>query len=73
MEHPRISRDPAIMMGKPCVTGTRLTVEHILRALSQGVSIDVVLEEYPRLKREDVLAAVAYAADYLRQEGLIAA
>lgn len=73
MEHPRISRDPKIMVGKPCIKGTRLTVEHVLRALSQGVTVDVVLEEYPHLTRDDALAAVAYAADYLRQEGLIAA
>jgi len=73
MEHPRISRDPAIMVGKPCIKGTRITVEHVLRALSQGVTVDGVLEEYPHLSREDVLAAVAYAADYMRHEGLIAA
>lgn len=73
MEHPRISRDPAIMVGKPCIKGTRITVEHVLRALSQGVTVDGVLEEYPHLTREDVLAAVAYAADYMRHEGLIAA
>lgn len=73
MEHPRISRDPAIMVGKPCIKGTRITVEHVLRALSQGVTVDGVLEEYPHLSREDVLAAVAYAADYMRREGLIAA
>lgn len=73
MEHPRISRDPAIMVGKPCIKGTRITVEHVLRALSQGVTVDGVLEEYPHLSREDVLSAVAYAADYMRHEGLIAA
>jgi uncharacterized protein (DUF433 family) len=73
MEHPRISRDPAIMVGKPCIKGTRITVEHVLRALSQGVTVEVVLDEYPHLTREDVLAAVAYAADYMRHEGLIAA
>ncbi len=73
MEHPRISRDPAIMVGKPCIKGTRITVEHVLRAFSQGVTVEVVLEEYPHLTREDVLAAVAYAADYMRHEGLIAA
>jgi len=73
MEHPRISRDPAIMVGKPCIKGTRITVEHVLRALSHGVTVEVVLDEYPHLTREDVLAAVAYAADYMRHEGLIAA
>lgn len=61
------------MVGKPCIKGTRIAVEHVLRALSQGVTVDGVLEEYPHLTREDVLAAVAYAADYMRHEGLIAA
>jgi uncharacterized protein (DUF433 family) len=73
MEHPRISRDPEIMVGKPCIKGTRITVEHVLRALSQGVTVEGVLQEYPHLTREDVLAAVAYAADYMRHEGLVAA
>lgn len=61
------------MLGKPCIKGTRITVEHVLRALSQGITVEVVLDEYPHLTRDDVLAAVAYAADYLRHEGLIAA
>lgn len=73
MEHPRIHRDPEIMAGKPCIRGTRVTVEHVLRALSQGVTVEALVEEYPHLTREDVLAAVAYAADYLRHESLIAA
>ncbi len=73
MEHPRITRDPEVMVGKPCIKGTRITVEHILRGLSQGVTIETLLDEYPHLVREDVLAAVAYAADYMRHEGLIAA
>ncbi len=61
------------MVGKPCIKGTRITVEHVLRALSQGVTVEGVLQEYPHLTREDVLAAVAYAADYMRHEGLVAA
>jgi uncharacterized protein (DUF433 family) len=73
MEHPRISRDPAIMVGKPCIKGTRITVELVLRGLSQGASVDDLLESYPRLTRTDILAAMAYAADYIGHESLIAA
>ncbi|MFC0632602.1 DUF433 domain-containing protein [Brevundimonas balnearis] len=73
MEHPRISRDPDVMVGKPCIKGTRITVELILRALSRGASVELIVEEYPQVSRDDVLAAMAYAADYLRQEGLVAA
>ena len=73
MEHPRISRDPEVMAGKACIKGTRLTVEHILRGLSKGSSIDDMVENYPRLTREDVLAAMAYAADQVEHKGSIAA
>lgn len=61
------------MAGKPCIKGTRITVEHVLRALSRGSSIELVLESYPRLTHADVLAAMAYAADYIGHESLIAA
>ncbi len=73
MEHPRISRDPAIMVGKPCIKGTRITVELVLRGLSRGASIEQMLEAYPRLTHDDILAAMAYAADYIGHESLIAA
>ena len=63
---PRVVRDPEIMLGKPTIRGTRITVEYILRMLAAGWSINDLLEEHPRLTREDVLAASAYAADHLR-------
>lgn len=72
MEHPRISRHPEIMIGKPCIKGTRITVEHVLRELSYGASVESVMADYD-LTAEDVAAALAYAADYLRHESLIAA
>ena len=65
MAHERIVCDPAIMLGKPVIRDTRLTVEHILRELSGGASIEELLREYPGLTAEDVRAAQAYAADYL--------
>jgi hypothetical protein len=57
----RVRADPRVMLGKPVIRGTRVTVEAILEKLAADVSIDEILGDYPRLKREDVLAAIAYA------------
>lgn len=73
MAHPRIKRDPKVMMGKPVVVGTRITVEHILRCLAAGDSIEHVLVNYPQLCLDDIRAAQGYAADYLAREGIAAA
>ena len=56
------------MMGKPVIRGTRLTVELILRKLSEGASEADLMEAYPRLTREDIQAAIRYAADTLAHE-----
>ena len=66
----RITADPAIMMGKPVVRGTRLTVEHLLEELAAGLSIDDLLASHPRLTREDLNAALAFAAESVRMERL---
>ncbi len=50
------------MLGKSVIKGTRITVEIILKKLSQNVSFDEILSDYPRLRREDIQAAIAYAA-----------
>ena len=73
MSHPRINRNSKIMMGKPVIAGTRITVEHILRCLAAGDSIEHVLQNYPHLVPEDIRAAQAYAADYLAHESILAA
>jgi uncharacterized protein (DUF433 family) len=73
MDHPRIKRDPKVMMGKPVVVGTRITVEHILRLLGAGDSIADILRNHPQLTETDIRAAQAYAADYLSHEGISAA
>jgi uncharacterized protein (DUF433 family) len=57
-----ISTDPAVMMGKPVVAGTRITVELILDKLAAGETVDQVLQAHPRLTRESVQAALAFAA-----------
>ena len=64
----KITTDPAIMLGKPVIKGTRITVELILKTLFEGASVEDVMDIYPHLKREDVLAALAYASDVLAHE-----
>ena len=61
-----IQTDPAVMMGKPVVAGTRITVELILEKLAAGETPEQILEAHPRLTRESILAALAYAAETLR-------
>jgi uncharacterized protein (DUF433 family) len=73
MAHARISADPAIMMGKPCVKGMRITVELILRKLGEGRSFADLLQAYPQLIEDDVRAALAFAADYVQHETVLAA
>lgn len=68
--HERIMRDPAIMIGKPVIRGTRITVEHLLRQLGGGLSPDQIIAELSHLTLEDVHAAQAFAAAYLAAEGI---
>ncbi|MFZ1642460.1 MAG: DUF433 domain-containing protein [Candidatus Contendobacter sp.] len=63
-----IVADPTIMMGKPVISGTRITVELILEKLAAGESIEQIVEAHPRLTREAVRAALAFASDVLRSE-----
>jgi uncharacterized protein (DUF433 family) len=58
----RISVNPSICFGKPCIKGTRIWVSLILDYLASGDSIDNVLENYPQIQKEDVLACIAYGA-----------
>ncbi len=73
MSHERITRDPKIMQGKPCIAGTRVPIDVILEDLSDGMSIHDVTQSYEGVTEEDVRAALEYAAEYLRQESVIAA
>jgi uncharacterized protein (DUF433 family) len=63
-----IISDPKIMMGKPVVAGTRITVELILEKLASGEPIEQIVEAYPRLTRDSVLAALEYANRVLRSD-----
>jgi uncharacterized protein (DUF433 family) len=69
----RIDIDPTIMLGKPVVRGTRITVEQLLRDCAAGSTIEEVANLYPRLAPDDVRAALAFAAEYLGREVVIAA
>ncbi len=64
----RIVVDPAVLVGKPVVKGTRLAVEFILGLLAHGWSEADILRNYPGLTREDILACLAYAQDRLQRE-----
>lgn len=64
----RIETRPDVMMGKPVVTGTRITVELILEKLAAGRTVEEILEAHPRLERGDVQAALLFAAESLKSE-----
>lgn len=68
MNHPRIEVNSEVLLGKPVIRGTRIPVELIVRKLSEGASEADLFSAYPRLTREDVHAALAYAADALAHE-----
>ena len=63
----RISINPKICFGKPCIRGTRIWVSLILDFMANGMSIEEILEEYPSLTREDIRAALAYGAEMSRE------
>ena len=63
MTHDRIHRDPNVMMGKPVIKGTRITVELLLRKCAGGLSFDDITADYPHITEADIRAALAFAAD----------
>jgi uncharacterized protein (DUF433 family) len=73
MLHERISIDPAVMVGKAVVRGTRITVEHILRETANGMTAEEIADHYPSVTPQDVKAALIYAADVMRAQAGVAA
>jgi uncharacterized protein (DUF433 family) len=69
--HDRIEIDPDVMLGKPVIRGTRVTVELVLRKLADGASESDLLDAYPRLTRDDIHAAMRFAADTLAHEDVV--
>jgi uncharacterized protein (DUF433 family) len=68
MEQPLIVSNPAVMMGKPVIAGTRITVDLILEKMASGETMEQILEAHPRVTREGVLAALDYAKRVLRSD-----
>lgn len=67
----RVEPNPAVLQGKPVVRGTRIPVEDLLRKLSEGATEADLLDAYPRLTREDIQAALRYAADSIAHEVIV--
>lgn len=63
-----IVSDPEIMMGKPVLRGTRITVESVVERVGAGESVDAIVDSHPRLTREMVLAAISFAAEALKAD-----
>ena len=68
MEEKIIQSNPSVMMGKPVITGTRITVEHILEKLAAGETVEQILDAHPRLTKGAVLAALEFAAKALKAD-----
>ncbi|MBU6340940.1 MAG: DUF433 domain-containing protein [Bacteroidetes bacterium] len=68
MQESIIVRDPKVMLGKPIIKGTRITVELVIRKIADGFSIQDILEAYPHLNREQVAAALDFAARMIADE-----
>jgi uncharacterized protein (DUF433 family) len=63
----RVSVDPKICAGKPCIRGTRIYIAIILDALAEGLTPDQIIDHYPQLTLDDIHAALAYAAELSRE------
>ena len=68
----RIESNPEIMLGKPIIKGTRITVEIILKKMSDGMNIDELIEAYPHLSEQDIRAALSYSAEVISKEEIVA-
>ena len=68
MEVSIVQSDPKVMMGKPVIAGTRITVESILEKLAAGETMEQLLEAHPRLTRESVFSALSFAAQALKAD-----
>lgn len=67
-DHPRIALDPDVLAGKPVICGTRIAVEFVIGLMAEGWSEGDILENYPGITHEDIVACLAYARDMLSSE-----
>jgi uncharacterized protein (DUF433 family) len=68
IEHPRIALMPEVLAGKPVIRGTRLSVEFVIGLMADGWTEADVLQNYPGIEHDDIIACLAYARDTLRSE-----
>ena len=68
----RITVNPEVLVGKPIIRGLRISVDQILKALAGGVTVQELLSDYPDLEKEDIQAALLYAADLVNEERVFA-
>ncbi len=68
----RVTASPDIMLGKPVIKGTRITVEIILRKLSEGMAVDELITAYPHIQKEDIMACLSYSAEVISREEILA-
>jgi uncharacterized protein (DUF433 family) len=66
-----ITIDPDIHHGEPCIKGTRVPVSIIIGSIADGMTFDEILDAYPQLKQESIQAALAYAAEVVRQDVIL--
>jgi uncharacterized protein (DUF433 family) len=67
-EHPRIALDPEVLAGKPVIRGTRLSVEFVIGLMADGWGESDILQNYPGITHDDIIACLAYARDTLSSE-----
>jgi len=68
----RITVNPEVLVGKPIIRGLRISVDQILKALAGGMTVQELVEDYPELEKEDIQAALLYAADLVNEERVFA-
>ncbi|HPJ36780.1 MAG TPA: DUF433 domain-containing protein [Spirochaetota bacterium] len=67
----KICISPDIMLGKPVIRGTRITVEFIIKKMSEGMEIDDIISEYPPVQKDDIMACLAYSADVISKDEIL--
>jgi uncharacterized protein (DUF433 family) len=67
----KIFISPDIMLGKPVIKGTRITVELIIKKLSEGMEVNDIIQEFPQVTRDDVMACLAYSADVISRDEIL--
>ncbi|MCW7471822.1 DUF433 domain-containing protein [Leptospira kanakyensis] len=68
----RLTSSPEVLLGKPVIKNTRIAVDFILERLGEGMSIEHILEAYPSIEKEDILACISYSSDVISRESLLA-